>query len=282
MIKKNIDNKYCMDEGFCIIRQNNVKNVDTHTHNFVEFVYMFSGKCVHSIDGVDYPAKKGDLLFINCNSEHNIKCNDFVNYADILIKPEYISSSLANNENIFSLLNIAGFEEFIDIINKENCFMNFSGKERQKIETLINWIIQEEADNPPGASIVLKSGINMLLTLIFRKMSLPISQSMGIDSNLLLYIKENCETNISMSQVAQKCGYNSSYFSRRFSEYIGASFMEYLTDCRIERACKLLAETDLTVEEIVYNCGFTNRTRFFRVFRNKVGITPKKYRHGKK
>ena len=122
----------------------------------------------------------------------------------------------------------------------------------------------------------------MLLTLIFRKMSLPISQSMGIDSNLLLYIKENCETNISMSQVAQKCGYNSSYFSRRFSEYIGASFMEYLTDCRIERACKLLAETDLTVEEIVYNCGFTNRTRFFRVFRNKVGITPKKYRHGKK
>ena len=57
-------------------------------------MYMFSGKCVHSIDGVDYPAKKGDLLFINCNSEHNIKCNDFVNYADILIKPEYISSSL--------------------------------------------------------------------------------------------------------------------------------------------------------------------------------------------
>jgi len=39
-----------------------------------------------------------------------------------------------------------------------------------------------------------------------------------------------------------------------------------------------LKESDFTVEEIIYKCGFTNRTRFFKVFTEKVGTTPKNYR----
>lgn len=279
MVTKSLDNKYFMDEGFCIIEQKDIKNVDKHTHNFVEFVYMFNGKCVHLVDGVEYPAQKGDMLFINYNSEHSIKANNSVSYADILIKPEYISNSLVNSENAFSLLNLAGFDEFMGIINSENCFVNFSGEERKKIEMIINWLLHEKKNMPPGASIVLKSGINMLLTMIFRKMSLPMSHSMGMDYNLLLYIKENCASNISMLQIAKKCGYSDAYFSRLFKDFTGISFSEYVTDCRIEKALRLLSETDYTVEEIIYNCGFSNRTRFFKVFSEKVGTTPKKYRN---
>lgn len=278
MVVKNFDDKYCMDEGFCIINQTDIKNVDRHTHNFVEFVYMLSGRCVHMVDGIEYPAKKGDMLFINYNSEHSIKSNDGVDYADILIKPEYISDSLVNSDNIFSLLNLTGFEEFIDIINKESCFMSFSGEEQKRLETIICWITEEEKNTPPATGIVLKSGINMLLTMIFRKMSLPISQSMSVDYKLLLYIKKNCSSNISMLQIAQKCGYSSAYFSRLFKEFTGTTFSDYVTVCRIEKACALLKNSDFTVEEIIYNCGFTNRTRFFKIFTEKLGTTPKNYR----
>ena len=282
MATKIIDNKYYMDEGFCVIKQKNITVVDKHTHDFVEFVYTLNGKCVHWIDGIEYPVRKGDLLFINRSSEHSIKSNDVVNYVDILIKPEYISNGIFNNDNVFSLLNLEGFEEFADIINPENCIVNFSGEDLKNIETLINMLIYEEKNNNPGAGIVLKSGMNMLLTMIFRKMSLPMRHSLGVDSHLLLYIKENCTNNISMEKIARKCGYSTAHFSRLFKEYSGINFSEYVTNCRIEKACRLLDEKEMPVEEIIYNCGFTNRTRFFKVFTEKVGITPKKYRDAQK
>ena len=279
---RKIDDKYYMDEGFCVIKQKNITEVDVHTHNFVEFVYTFSGRCVHCVDGVEFPARKGDLLFINSNSKHSIKSNDSVNYTDILIKPEYISDSLSNNDNVFSLLNLADFEEFADIINRENCLVNFPGEESKSIETIINLLIREQETNNPGAGIVLKSGINILLAMIFRKMSLSMRHSLGVDSYLLLYIKENCTTNISMREIATKCGYSIAHFSRLFKEYAGINFSEYVTNCRIEKACGLLLETEMPIEEIIYTCGFTNRTRFFKVFTAKTGITPKKYRDAQK
>lgn len=278
MITRNPDNQYYMDEGFRVLIQRNVKDVEKHTHNFVEFAYVFSGKCVHYVDGIEYPAQKGDLLFINSGSEHTIKSNDCVTYADILLKPEYISDSLTNNENVFSLLNLDGFEEFSDIINIENCLVNFSGDERRMIEMFINLLVDEEEVIKPAVNIMLKSGINMLLTLIFRKMSLPMKYSFGMDYNLLIYIKENSVSGITLPDIAQKCGYSTAHFSRLFKEFSGINFSDYVTNCKIEEACKLLKGSDMPVEEIIFNCGFTNRTRFFKVFTEKMGMTPKKYR----
>ena len=277
MITRNPDNQYYMDEGFRVLIQRNVKDVEKHTHNFVEFAYVFSGKCVHYVDGIEYPAQKGDLLFINSGSEHTIKSNDCVTYADILLKPEYISDSLTNNENVFSLLDLDGFEEFAEIINRENYLVSFTGDERKTMETFINLITEEQDLIKPGFEIVMKSGINTLLTFIFRKMSLPMKHNFGVDWNLISHIKENCIT-ITMANAAKKCGYSEAHFSRLFKEFIGTNFSEYVTNCKIEKACRLLKETEMSVEEIIANTGFTNRTRFFKVFAEKTGMTPKKYR----
>ena len=281
MVEKSYDNKYCMNEGFCVLEQKVTRSVERHTHNFVEFVYMFSGKCVHTVDGTKYTAQKGDLLFINYNSDHSIKTDSCINYADILIKPEYISDSLKNSENIFSLLDLAGFRDFTDIIDKENCFVTFSGEERKMIEMMIKMLANENKKVSPGTGIVLKSGINMLLAMIFRKMSLPMKELLRVDGNLLLYIKENCNMGITMQKTAQKCGYSTAHFCRLFKEFTGIGFSEYVTTCRIEKACTLLKETDIPVEDVIYSSGFTNRTRFFKIFAEITGTTPKKYRNQK-
>lgn len=272
------DNKYTMDEGFYILENKKIKNVHSHTHNFVEFVYVLNGKCTHIIDGMEYPACAGDVIFINYGSEHAIKTKEFVDYVDIMIKPEYISESLANSGNAFSLLDLAGYDEFSDIINKENRLVHFSGEERKKIEILIKLAVNEEENILPGTSVVLKSAINMLLIMIFRKMSLAMCNRWRVDNNLLSHIKKNCSANISMGHTARRCGYSEAYFSRLFKEFTGSTFSEYITDCRIKKAEELLKETDVSVEDIIYDCGFTNRTRFFKIFAQKTGTTPNKYR----
>ena len=272
------NNKYTMDEGFYILENKNIKDVDKHTHNFAEFVFILSGKCTHIVDGHEYPACAGDVIFINYGSEHAIKTNDSVDYADIMIKTEYISDSLVNRENAFSLLDLAEYDEFVKIINKDNRIVHFSGTERKQIEMLIGLVVKEQSGVMPGTEVVLKSAINMLLIMIFRKMSLPLCSKWSVDNNLLSYIRKNCSDNITMGGIAHMCGYSEAYFSRLFKEFTGNTFSVYLTDCKVEKAIELLTKTDISVESIIYDCGFTNRTRFFKIFKEKTGNTPSKYR----
>ena len=56
--------------------------------------------------------------------------------------------------------------------------------------------------------------------------------------------------------------YNASYFSRRFHQYTGFTFVEYLNRCRTSLAAQMLLESEKTVSEIAMDCGFPNMSFF--------------------
>ena len=129
---------------------------------------------------------------------------------------------------------------------------------------------------------MLRSGLNMLLIQVFRKMALPMRRSdTGIDRALLDYIQDNCHQRISLEEVAEECGYDPSYFSRLFKRSTGKTFTAYIADCRMRKACTLLENTTRSVDGVIVECGFTDRTKFFRQFTQCTGLTPLKYRKSK-
>ena len=277
LIKK-LDNKFYTDEGFSVNGPRNHKDEPSHTHDFAEFVYIFQGSCVHCVDGIDYPARKGDLLFINYKSVHSVRTNGTVNYADVILKPEFIDESLRGSENAFSLLQLHAFEEFCGTIRPDNCFVHFSREEQKQIETLILLGENEVSSRSVGSHLIVDAFIKMFLTLVFRKMALPMHEELGVDETLLLYLKHNCTKSLPMVQIAKKCGYSEAYFSRLFRKLTNTTYTDYLADLRIKIACELLVETRDSVDNIIYKCGFADRTKFFRKFKGKTGTTPLKYR----
>ena len=52
---------------------------------------------------------------------------------------------------------------------------------------------------------------------------------------------------------------------------------EYVEDRRIRKAVNLLIETDLTLAEIAYECGFSSQSYFSYAFKKKMGLTPREY-----
>ena len=68
-----------------------------------------------------------------------------------------------------------------------------------------------------------------------------------------------------------------SYFSRFFKRYIGTSFLEYLTEIRIEKAKELLS-ANLTIREVSERVGYLSRNRFCVNFQQFTGYTPSEYR----
>lgn len=273
---------YCIDELAAITKVTAAKNESTHSHQFVELVYILRGKCVQIIDGVEYPVIRGNLLLINEGQRHSMLCQPGTEYINILMKPQIISQSMGHSGNAFSLLVLKDFSDFKHTVNRDNCCIRFSGSERDQLELLLQWLLQEQQENRSGSALMLRSGLNMLLIQMFRKMALPMHRTdAGINDALLAYLRECCAQRLTLEKTAESCGYEPSYFSRLFKRYTGKTFTGYLTDCRMDKACRLLENTQKSVDTVISECGFSDRTKFFRMFAARTGMTPLAYRKSK-
>ncbi len=283
LIKKN--NKFYMSENAYVTDELLLDGVyePEHTHDFIEIVYILKGKCQHIVDGEIFNTKHGDALFINYNQTHSINGECETEIINILIRPEYINESLKNNENAFALLHLLEFEDFSKILNENKRKITFSGNEREQFEIIIKNISSEFNNKNPGFELLIRSQFNILLIMLFRKMSLNLEEGFnGVSDKLLSYITQHCCEKITLESIAKLCNYNKSYFSRIFKEYTNTTFTEFVKKARIEKAKELLTQTDSSITDIVYKVGYSDKTKFFSHFKACTGISPLRYRKNKK
>ena len=93
------------------------------------------------------------------------------------------------------------------------------------------------------------------------------------------YIKDHYrDAELSLNTITKYLSVSTSYFSAIFKAHTGSTFVEYLTNVRMEKAKQLLAFTDYRTYEIAENVGFTDSHYFCVVFKRAIGMTPKQYR----
>lgn len=86
------------------------------------------------------------------------------------------------------------------------------------------------------------------------------------------------DINLSMNEISDHVNMSSAYLGRLFKQVTGNTFSEYLTRFRLNKACALLRNTDLTVNEISDQVGFTNSSYFYIIFKKNLECTPNQYR----
>ena len=93
------------------------------------------------------------------------------------------------------------------------------------------------------------------------------------------FIEENISQKISLAEVAALVNMSESAFSHFFKKKTGISFITYVNNLRVAKACDLLASTSLSASEICYDCGFNNKSNFIRIFTKRKNMTPIEYRN---
>lgn len=94
----------------------------------------------------------------------------------------------------------------------------------------------------------------------------------------ITYINEHYAENISSASLSQQFGYAEAYFCRKFKKQTGLTVMNYIQILRIEKARKLLTETELPVQDIAAACGFSDTAYFTNRFRALCRCTPTQLR----
>ncbi len=96
---------------------------------------------------------------------------------------------------------------------------------------------------------------------------------------IIAYIDESCcDSTFDLNRIAENYGVTVPTASRILKEMLGVNFRSYLRTLRLEKAKRLLAETDLTVQEIAERVGFASQSYFIHVFKSAGDGTPAGYR----
>lgn len=92
------------------------------------------------------------------------------------------------------------------------------------------------------------------------------------------FVEERLETGLTGTELAGLCGMSRFQFARSFKATTGQTPHAYLLERRITRARHLLETGALPLSEIAFACGFSSQSHMTDVFRQKLGVTPGRYR----
>lgn len=167
------------------------RDVQLHSHEFIELVYIYSGEAYHEIDGIKYKTQKGNMLFINYGSNHKIYADSKFVYYNILFTPAFLSKELTNSRNAFDLLMLNSFSSFAK--SGQCSKFTFSGSEMLLTEKIIEEMQLEFKNKENGHFEIIKSYMTVLLINLFRKMdatsSLP--EKKKIPAEMIEYIESH-------------------------------------------------------------------------------------------
>jgi len=94
----------------------------------------------------------------------------------------------------------------------------------------------------------------------------------------IAYLYEHQDEELRLAKVAALSGMSPESFSRFFKKATGKTFIGFLNELRISSACALIQQSDLTITEICFACGFSNLSNFNRRFKKIKNMTPVEYR----
>ena len=128
------------------------------------------------------------------------------------------------------------------------------------------------------ASAIIKDILCLLLQLRIE----PENKNTELIHQVILYIQKNYDKNLTNAEIAATFGYHPFYLNRIFKQLTGFTLHQTLLNERIRIAKKLLANTDMSIEGIVAESGFCDRSQFGVTFKKIVGLPPNTYRTQKK
>lgn len=92
------------------------------------------------------------------------------------------------------------------------------------------------------------------------------------------FVEDNYDRHIQLDDIAASAFMSSAHFLRQFKQQFDITPYQFLTECRLHAAQRLLIDTQISITDIVFASGFGNRSAFSRLFKERCGISPLEFR----
>lgn len=98
---------------------------------------------------------------------------------------------------------------------------------------------------------------------------------------VIKYVEEHLsDSDADIHDMARKAAVSQAGLNRKMKTLVGLTPAEFIREARLKHACNMLKNTQASIAEVAYACGFSDPKYFSRVFRQSVGVSPSQYRSG--
>lgn len=243
-----------------------------HWQDDVEILSVTSGELNLFFDGNLIALHPGDIVCINPGQVHSFHSNAPETQLDIFIFPwENLKFAIADHDQ----------QKYISFLadGKLGLPLLFCQNEEQR--RLILYAIELQKQRPPAYEMMTKAILLMTAAKLAQAdafVSLCPTKNEETCKKILEYIHNHYSYKLTVADISTEVGISPTYFSTFFCEHFHQHFTDYLRNYRIEQACVLLSNANMSVAEIAVSVGFGSSSHFIQQFVKSKGITPLKYR----
>jgi AraC-like DNA-binding protein len=262
---------------FKVIRQENKQEFEFpwHYHPEFELTYISNSQGLRYVGNHIENFYENDLVLLGSNLPH---C--WINSDDQAETSKAVVIYL--NEDLVKWLSDDQFNGVKSLFCKSNQGIKFKNSVALKIKPKLDRLLESD---PFEKYITLLQILQELsVTTEFDLLSqIGFSYELNSANNERInavyeFVRNNYHKKISLADVAARVNMSEEYFSRFFSKSLMKSFFTFLNEYRINRACKLLIETEKQVTEICYQVGYESIPFFYRQFKKIKNMPPQTYR----
>ncbi len=247
-----------------------------HCHQEIELFYCTRGEYVIYIDRKEYRMHQGDLAIIGPMIPHELPENDPASDPQCLV----IGAGPVMLGKFFQIFAGNTFTDPVFSLKQDSHW---------ELSALLEETFFYHRNPTPFSSLIVRGNIykifaNILKEFTVHKDNTHLSKktlSTLLIETVLERIYHDYSQPLTVEDMAALCGYSKSNFCKIFKQVTGKTFHTVLNEHRIHVAGTLLRETQLPVESIAAQVGFSDSKSFCRSFKATLGISPGSYRKQK-
>ena len=241
-----------------------------HFHEEFQISYVRKGSGTMLCNSSSTTFKEQDLFLIGSMIPHvfigdkNVQCETVSFY----FNEKWLNQVFPGSTYFKHLINLGKHGIKMQNFTKTKSIDNTLNKGGlYRINSFLKLIEQISDSQIKKEKIHLKSSIDLIKTTDSEKIN-----------DVFEYIANNLFKDIRLDKLAEITSLTPPSFSRYFKQKTDKTVSTYIMELRIESACRLLQNEDLTVEEVGYKVGYNNLSNFLRQFKRIKSYTPKQYR----
>lgn len=262
-------------------------NHPVHKHNYYKVIFIFEGKGQHTINDVTFDYQAGDVFLLSPEDYHQFHITQktgfcFFKFTELIFKKD--KADLGQRHWMERI------ESIITLPNQIPGPIRFTHNDRDLVMSLYRIIISEYHQPRCYSSDIITETMNSLISIIARNLcysyrSAGINQSQPKNeiSELLTYIRHNVydSKKVSLEAIGKRFGLSKNYVGIFFKKHTGENLQSYLINYKLLLAENRITHSNLSLENIALDLGFTDLSHLNKLFKRKFGMMPGKYRKEK-
>jgi AraC family transcriptional regulator len=245
---------------------------EAHAHAAVTVTALLAGRMRAVVGETEFVLAAGDVVFTGIAQMHAAEADE-VDFVSLHVHP--------------ALINDLAAEMNLTRATAEVVFRAPRTTD-ERLFAIARLIAGEVTDRKAGHEIMLDSLVRQLAIhllrshLVVRKSAqIEMSRVGPVDRRLrraLEFMHDNYARELALEEIAAAAYLSEYHFARLFKQITGATPHVYLANLRIEKARRLLVETNHPIVEITAMVGYQSQSHFTKIFKSVTGVTPRAYR----